>query len=570
MTLTASPLDAVIAALRNHGCNPRQSRDGQWNSRCPNQAAHARGDRNPSLSIGVGLGDRALVHCQTGCPPEVVAEALGLRLPDLFPPPAVNGNGSRKRVVDRYDYVDTSGKLVFQVERMDPKGFRQRRPIGNDWAYNLDGVLQPPLYRADRIALAVLTGEDIWVVEGEKDVHALERAGLVATTCPMGAEKWRSWHTDALAGAGDVRVVADDDAKGHAHAQAVEAALSAVVGHVRLYLPKQGHKDIAEHLGAGYGIDELRPWPDDTPPSLFIDWAEFWAKDHKTEEWLAWPLIPKGRQVALYAPPKTGKSIVTLAAVAALATGRSVFGQPPQPPIHVLYLDYEMTEDDLYERLEALGYGPADDLSHLHYALLPALPPLDTQAGADTVCDLADQTDAMAIVVDTMGRAVQGDENDSTPYREFARLTGIRLKKAGRALLRTDHAGKNRDKGQRGSSAKADDVDLVYRLDVNDSGYTLTRTHTRISWAPDKTVITRTGGNGEYVQFVATRKARTFVPGTKEAADLLNSLGIPTSYGRDKVRKALADKGADPMPSRLLEDAIRHRKQQTDDVDGFV
>lgn len=571
MTLTAGtqPVETVLAALRNHGCAPRQSRPGQWNSRCPNTAAHTNGDRHPSLSVGEGGDGRALVHCQTGCPPAAVAEALGLHLADLFTPPAANGtNGQGKRVVARYNYVDIDGELIFQVERLDPKGFRQRRPDGDGWVYNLNGITDRPLYRAPAVAAA----DHVWVAEGEKDVHALETIGATATTNAGGAGKWRPEHTAALAGK-HVHIVADDDPVGRDHAQAVADAVHPTAASVALYLPHDGHKDIAEHIGAGRGIDELRHWPDQTQPAaagLFIDWAEFWAKDHTTEDWLAWPLIPRGRQVALYAPAKTGKSIVTLAAVAALATGRPVLGQPARPPIHVLYLDYEMNEDDLYERLEALGYGPHVDLSHLHYALLPSLPPLDTQAGADVVCDLADQTEAEAIVVDTMGRAVQGDENDSTPYREFARLTGLRLKKAGRALLRTDHAGKNRDKGQRGSSAKADDVDLVYRLDVNDAGYTLTRTHTRIGWAPDKTVITRTGNDGQTIEFVATRKAKTFVAGTKDAAAELDQLGIPSDWGRERVKKRLAELGKHLGPSRLVEDAIRYRKERSQDPDGIL
>lgn len=569
MTTTAAPLDAIVTALRDHGCNPRQSRPGQWNSRCPNTAAHSNGDRHPSLSVGEGADGRALIHCQTGCPPSAVLNALDLTWPATFPPPPANGtNGHTKpRVVDRYDYLNIDGELVFQVERLDPKGFRQRRPTPDGWAYNLNGIDQRPLYRAPQVAAA----DTVWVVEGEKDVHALERLGWTATTNSGGAGKWRSEHTAALAGK-HVHIVADDDQPGREHAQTVSSALQGIAASVAIYLPHQGHKDIAEHLGAGRRIEELRHLPDHVEPpqsNLLIDWDEFWAKDRKTEEWLAWPLIPRGRQVALYAPAKTGKSIITLAALAALAAGRPVFGQPAQPPVHVLYLDYEMTEDDLYERLEALGYGPHIDLSHLHYALLPSLPPLDTPAGADAVCDLADQTAAEAVAVDTMGRAVQGDENDSTPYREFARLTGLRFKQAGRALLRTDHAGKSREKGQRGSSAKADDVDLVYRLDANDDGYTLTRTHTRISWAPDRTVITRSGGNGQIVEFVATRQARTYVPGTKDAADRLDQLAVPNDWGRIKVRARLAELGEE-MTVRLVDDAIRYRKERSRDPSDLI
>jgi hypothetical protein len=32
-----------------------------------------------------------------------------------------------------------------------------------------------------------------------------------------------------------------------------------------------------------------------------------------------------------------------------------------------------------------LGYGPDDDMSRLHYALLPSLPPLDTREGANAI-----------------------------------------------------------------------------------------------------------------------------------------------------------------------------------------
>ncbi|MGZ4619458.1 MAG: hypothetical protein ACXV3F_12235 [Frankiaceae bacterium] len=38
---------------------------------------------------------------------------------------------------------------------------------------------------------AVKSGQPVYVVEGEKDVHSVEYAGAVATTSPMGAGKWR-------------------------------------------------------------------------------------------------------------------------------------------------------------------------------------------------------------------------------------------------------------------------------------------------------------------------------------------------------------------------------------------
>jgi len=226
-----------------------------------------------------------------------------------------------------------------------------------------------------------------------------------------------------------------------------------------------------------------------TPDELLaqlVNWQEFWNQDHKAEDWIAYPLIARGRQTALFAVSKEGKSYIALACVAALATGKPIFGRPAQDPVHVLYLDYEMTAADLMERLDNLGYTREDNLTHLHYALIPSLPPLNTYEGAAAVMKLVELTQAQVVVIDTTGRAVEGEENSADTYREFARTTGLALKGAGIALLRTDHAGKDKGKtqGQRGSSAKNDDVDIVYHLQRDGHTIKLTRVFSRIGWAP--------------------------------------------------------------------------------------
>jgi len=220
--------------------------------------------------------------------------------------------------------------------------------------------------------------------------------------------------------------------------------------------------------------------------SKLIVWKKFWEGDFTTEDWIAYPLIARGRQTALYAVSKEGKSYVALACVAALASGKPIFGREPISKVHVLYLDYEMTAADLMERLDTLGYDEDTDLSHLHYALIPSIDPLNTFEGAAAVRKLVELTKAQVVVIDTTGRAVAGEENSADTYREFARTTGSTLKAMGVALLRTDHAGKDKGKnqGQRGSSAKNDDVDIVYRLERKEGLVTLYRDFSRVSWAP--------------------------------------------------------------------------------------
>jgi hypothetical protein len=133
-------------------------------------------------------------------------------------------------------------------------------------------------------------------------------------------------------------------------------------------------------------------------------------------------------------------------------------------PVNILYMDYEMQQAQLYERLVAMGYNKDTDLSRLHYASLPPIGSLDKPEGAKQICDLARTCQAELVIIDTFSRAVEGAENDADTVRDFYRWTALNLKQEGRSLLRIDHAGKDIKKGARGTSAKNDDVDLVWAM----------------------------------------------------------------------------------------------------------
>ena len=48
-------------------------------------------------------------------------------------------DGNKGRIVAKYDYIDDAGTLLYQVLRLEPKSFRQRRPDGNGgWIWELD------------------------------------------------------------------------------------------------------------------------------------------------------------------------------------------------------------------------------------------------------------------------------------------------------------------------------------------------------------------------------------------------------------------------------------------------
>ena len=273
-----------------------------------------------------------------------------------------------------------------------------------------------------------------------------------------------------------------------------------------------------------------------------VTFSELWARETPTEEWTIKPLVPRGRQVALWSPPKEGKSLLVLDGVAAAATGRSVFGQRPGEPINVVYFDQEQTLDDLQARLLDMGYGPDIDLdAHLVYYLLSDLPSLDTEQGGKVVEDIVRRHRAELVVLDTMARIVRGKENDNDTYRDFYRFTGLRLKTLGCGLLRLDHSGKDPSQGQRGASAKDDDVDVVFKLSYSGRQVKLHRTHSRVPWVHEDYVFTREVD--PLLSHVLTSDQLTGA--VKVVVALLDAADVPLDATREQAQAAL--KAQDPL-----------------------
>jgi hypothetical protein len=286
-----------------------------------------------------------------------------------------------------------------------------------------------------------------------------------------------------------------------------------------------------------------------------IEWSTFWDKDRRAEDWLVEPVLPRGRGVSTYSPAKSQKSLHALYIAALLATGQRVLDRPACEPVSVVYMDLEMTEDDLAERLEDMGFGPESDLSHLHYYLLPALPPLDGPEGGDVMVSIVRQHAAELVVIDTTSRVLGGKENDSDSLRGFHQFTGLPLKALGVTLWRLDHAGKDLTRGQRGTSAKADDVDLVWELTPREDGVRLRATHRRQGWVPETVDLVRLDDPLRYEM-----AAESWPLGTAALAATLDRLDIPLEWGGKRVRKALKDAG-EKARVQLIVAAIRYRKQ---------
>jgi hypothetical protein len=219
-----------------------------------------------------------------------------------------------------------------------------------------------------------------------------------------------------------------------------------------------------------------------------------------------------------------------------------------------------MTIRDVVERLEDMGYDDPEALSRLHYASLPTLPPLDTKDGGRAVVDMAKHLKVSLVVIDTFGRAVGGEEDKADTVRAWYQWTGQLLKTEGIGFLRIDHAGKDAKRGQRGTSAKNDDVDVVWEMTDRGHGEFLLQTvKRRVSWVDDRIVLQRTEVNGILGYRVREGEPR-LTDQAESVARLLDELGAPVDISRPRALALLRDNGAG-RANNVVGEAVKYRRR---------
>jgi hypothetical protein len=385
------------------GYQPPNDKAG-W--RCP-----AHPDRNPSLSVTRGDG-KVVVHCHAGCSVNAVVEAIHLTVNDLFDPAPTNGNGHDpdKATIERcYDYTDPAGQLLYQVVRLDPKAFRQRHPDSNGgWVWNMHGITRT-LYRLPQVIDAVRAGRRVWIVEGEKDVEALEHAGETATTNPGGAGKWRREYNQHLKGA-RVVIVADRDDTGRRHALDVAVELGDVARTIRIVEPVHG-KDTAEHLGAGYGVDDFVGDPEPRPPLEWFTAAEHAAKVDAAPPvgWLIRPIWPADGYGVVAAEMKAGKTWAALDMAIAVAAGTSWMGlwecDTPGPVVVCLG---EGGQRKMLRRLRAIAAFHQVIYEDLSIHVCFRVPHLADRNHLDALIEKVDAVHPALVIIDPLYLAARG------------------------------------------------------------------------------------------------------------------------------------------------------------------
>ena len=357
-------MNAYEAILERLGEAVVRRNGNQAKARCP-----IHDDRRASLSIGVGTkGDPcAVLCCQAGCETEAVLAAMGLEagaLYDSWWEPSRNGSSWDPVAV--YSYANEDGEVLFEVGRFVGKRFFQRRPGRSDWKGGIEGVRRV-LYRLPQVIEAVAAGRRVWIVEGEEDVHALERLGEVATCNPGGAGNWRQEYRELLRGASAV-IVADADKPGREHARDEARSLAGVVAGMDVVESPYG-KDVRDHLRAGHGLDEFEPLAEPAEPSessessgevAFIR-ASSVKPANVRWAWRGW--LPLGMLSLLIGLPGRGKTTLAEQLAADVTRGRLEGGLHGRPS-NVLIVSYE---DAIAETLVPRLIAAEADLDRIEF-----------------------------------------------------------------------------------------------------------------------------------------------------------------------------------------------------------
>jgi 5S rRNA maturation endonuclease (ribonuclease M5) len=346
--------------------------------------------------------------------------------------------GQKRKLLIAYNYMNASGDLLFQCVRWEPKGFSQRHPDGaGGWIWNLDGIT-PVLYRLPEL-LAADPKETVWIVEGEKDVEMLRKAGLIATCNPMGAGKWRSSYNASLKGR-TVCIIPDADAPGKKHAEEVAWYLHGIAKSVKVVLLPSSCKDVSEYLAARGTVEKLQEFAATTPE---------WEKPGKSEgitpeqdavvqrletmtlrevlnmdfpepEWVIPNMIPRGQVTVFAGKPKVGKSWWVFGGALAVAEGGKAFGTTECEQAPVLYLALEDTPRRLKGRglklLKGKNLHGLKAPEYLHLAT--SCPKLDEGAVEQMDTWLEDHVDCSLIIIDTLAKVKPARSKNGDIYAE--------------------------------------------------------------------------------------------------------------------------------------------------------
>lgn len=405
----------------------------------------------------------------------------------------------KSKIIAKYQYRDEKNKLLFEVCRYEPKTFRQRQPGNPGWIWNMKGVRRV-LYRLSD----VLKADEVLLVEGEKDVDNLFKIGFTATTCAMGAGKWRDEYNESLKGKSIV-LMPDNDDQGREYMAKVGASLNGTAKSLKWIelpdLPSKG--DVSDYIAVFNNKDEAaerlsvlienaEPYEhkeaDDKPMIEFISFHEI-AELEFEDNPLIDGLLDEKESLIISGASGEGKSLLTNIIALSLSNPPEdglwgLFAIPK--PVKTLFVQSENSMRAQNRRL--------NKLFHAHPEMRAASKNLKTfkinndcrifgsltdEDFQKLLIDSLLELDARVLVIDPLISYHEEDENDNVGMRKVLDQLSIICDKANAAAIVSHHY--NRQNLTRGAAAIRDWTDNMLLMDfekqAHDGGRIIKITH---------------------------------------------------------------------------------------------
>ena len=187
--------------------------------------------------------------------------------------------------------------------------------------------------------------------------------------------------------------------------------------------------------------------------------AEWLEAAPKPQAFILDPILSPGTVALIYGQAGVGKSFLALGLALAAAGAGSMLGWTAPRPRKVLYLDGEMRPHQVAARLRL--FGPLPPSLRMWLATEQDGPKLDLSTEKGIIRLAASWERAELVVIDSLSSLAGTTHRDPERWTEMRRFLAFQ-QSVGRAIVMVHHA--NRDGAMRGSSRRADAVDLIMAL----------------------------------------------------------------------------------------------------------
>lgn len=184
------------------------------------------------------------------------------------------------------------------------------------------------------------------------------------------------------------------------------------------------------------------------------------------QQWLIDQVMPADAFGVLYGPSGSYKSFIAMDMSASIASSMNWHGHDVDETGHVLYIGAEGAAG-LHLRKKAWEIRNHKKLTNL--AILSSAVTINSGDIRNLVDLCGDLVEEIAepirlIVIDTLARSFEGEENSATDMGEFVKACDYLRETTGASILVIHHSGKDAEKGARGSSALRAACDFEYKV----------------------------------------------------------------------------------------------------------